>query len=170
MSTKEFNVQIKLSNAEMQEAFHVAAALRELADRLDDRVGFQVRDSFGIRDINGNQVGSATVDRIGIKGERYSPNFDSATRLISGVEARQALIEIGAQIGAFTDWNGADIAESVAGVLNGISGLPEVSDQSDDALDFWADIADEFGLEPDRPDREDDGNPDGEMDAREDGM
>lgn len=169
MSIREFNVTVKLTNAQMQEPAEVAEALRELADRLDEREALKARDSFGIRDINGNQVGSATVDRIGVKGERYSPHFESATRKISGVQARMALIEIATTLGSRLEWDGGDMCEAIAGTLNEIGDLPSVSDQSDADLDFWADIAEEFGWDHDREepefdpdaDREDD-----EMDAR----
>lgn len=165
---KEFNVRIKLANAEMKKGSHVAEALRDLADWLESRP-IEVRDSYAIRDINGNTVGKAQVDRVGVKGKAHSPHFDEATTRVSGVEARQALIEVAVTLGAYTDWNGGDVCSDIAGILNNLSDLPEVSDQSDDALDYWSDIAEEFGLEGDRPDRGDDGNPDGEMDAREDG-
>ena len=171
MSIREFNVTIKLSNAEMQEPFHVSEALRELAARLDDRVGFQLRDSFGIRDINGNQVGSATVDRLGVKGERYSPNFDSATRQVTGVDARQAIVQIGMLLGKNERWDSDSLVETIAAIVNERSGsLPACNDQSDDDLSFWADIAEEFGEEHDRPEPEFDPDADreeDEMDGRD---
>lgn len=171
MSIKEFNVTVKLGNAEMQEPAHVAEALRDLADRLDEREALKVRDSFGIRDINGNQVGSATIDRLGVRGERHSPHFDSATRKVSGVQARMALIEIATTLGSRLEWDGADMCEAIAATINQIGDLPAVSDQSDDDLDFWADIAEEFGWEHDREEPEFDPDfdtEDDEVDARED--
>lgn len=171
MSIREFNVTIKLGNAEMQEPRHVAEALLEVASRLFERDALKLRDSFAVRDINGNQVGSATVDRIGVKGQAHSPNYDSATRKVSGVDARQALIEIGTMLGSRERWDTDSICEGIAATINDIGDLPKVSDQSDDDLDFWADVAEDLGWEHDREepefdpdaDREDD-----EMDARED--
>lgn len=48
-----FNLTIKLGNDAMQTPMDVARALRELADRMEDRAEFDV----AIYDDNGNRVG-----------------------------------------------------------------------------------------------------------------
>lgn len=59
----KFILEIKLGNAEMQAGEHVAAALREVANWIDDDTPFDMpEDPSGIYDINGNNVGNWHVE------------------------------------------------------------------------------------------------------------
>lgn len=57
----KFTLTIILGNEEMENALHVALALREVADKLDilnNMQGVAIEDERGgIRDVNGNRVG-----------------------------------------------------------------------------------------------------------------
>lgn len=57
MSEPMFTLEIELGNEAMEETSHVANALREVADRLEG--GFP---EGGIRDLNGNTVGSYRIE------------------------------------------------------------------------------------------------------------
>lgn len=61
---KHFTLDIKLGNAEMQTGYDVAYALREIADRIDLRIGDDMpntQQGGPIYDLNGNMVGKWEV-------------------------------------------------------------------------------------------------------------
>jgi hypothetical protein len=166
MSRTEFNLTIKLANSEMSGAEHVAAALRDLADRVD-LGGVAKGSGYTVRDVNGNEVGKATVDKI---GGRQDYAFTQQVGKVGNAEAKSALVKIATVLGSYSEWNGGDVCESVAQIINDETSLPSVSDQGYEEHEHWATIADDLGwdhdFEPEEYD-EDAANTDAEMDARE---
>lgn len=60
----EFRLTIRLGNAEMQSNEHIAEALREAADKLDNNAGpAEPGHAVSIFDINGNRVGQYKIVR-----------------------------------------------------------------------------------------------------------
>lgn len=166
MSYKEINVTIRLGNAAMSDAFEVADALRRVAEHIEDRV-LEPRDSFRIYDVNGNTVGRMNVDRIGVPRQPHSADFDQAVSGLLSAPARMAVVKIGAVLGAVESWNGGDVCEQVAYILDQLD-LPAVDGIGTDDHRYWARIARDLGYAYDDPD-DDDEDYDAEMDDREGG-
>jgi len=161
VSTKEFNLKIKLGNDLMQTSGDIAGALRKLADKLDAR-GIEPSSSVTIMDDNGHTVGVATMDRY---GKRNDHSLQAAVRALGSVEARVALVKIATSLGAVDSWNGGDQCETIAGIVAQTT-LPAPGEDLD--MEFYADIAEDLGWEHDFEREFDDDDPDAEMDRRED--
>jgi len=155
---KEFQLVIRLGGAEMRTPEHVAHALRSAAGRIEETESFDVPY---IHDVNGNDVGHG---RSSVVGDWSQPSYVKQVQALDATDARRILVQIATSLGAFAEWSGADMLESIAGTINGGTDMPAVSDQNDVEHAHWAAIAEDLGWDHDYESEEEDEEEDDDED------